>query len=261
MLAVVLLGIIQGLTEFLPVSSSGHLVLVQAWLKPPIDELLFDLVLHLGTLFPVLYVYRTDILAMLRAPLAERGPLTERPATRMVLLLGVATFATAAVGLPFKDSFEAMFESGKTLPFEFALTGVVLFLTRYTASGVTDERTMPWWHAVVIGLAQGMAIAPAISRSGMTIAAALFLGHNREFAARYSFLLSIASILGAFVLQADEADWSVIPVAPLAVGFLAALVSGYLALVVLVRIVKQGDFSRFCWWVWAMAIVSAFVVG
>lgn len=259
MLVVILLGIIQGLTEFLPVSSSGHLVLVQAWLKPPIDDVLFDLVLHLGTLFPVLYVYRADILAMLRAPLAERGPLAERPSTRLILLLGVSTFATAAIGLPFKHSLEEMFKTGSTLPLEFAFSGVVLFLTRYAASGTTDERTMPWWHAVIIGLAQGLAIIPAVSRSGMTIAAALFLGHNREFAAKFSFLLSIAAILGAFVLEAGDADWSNIPAAPLFAGWLASLISGYIALVLLVRIVKRGDFSRFCWWMFLMAIVSAVV--
>ncbi|MCB9764550.1 MAG: undecaprenyl-diphosphate phosphatase [Alphaproteobacteria bacterium] len=256
MLAAILLGILQGLTEFLPVSSSGHLVLFQQWLHVPGDHILFDLVVHIGTLVPILFVYREDLLRMLRAPLDEKGPLSERPGTRLLLLIVLASVPTALIGLSLKDAFEVMFADPAWLTLTFFITGVLLILTRYAAQGKTDETSMLWWQAVALGVAQGLAIAPGISRSGTTIAVALFLGMKREYAARFSFLMSIPAISGAFLLKARDADPTQIDVGVMAAGALASLVAGYFALIVLIKLVKQGDFSKFAWYVWIMAVVA-----
>lgn len=255
MLAALILGVLQGLTEFLPVSSSGHLVLFQEFLPAPGDEVLFDLVVHLGTLAPVLYFYRDSILAMLRAPFTEKGPLSARPNTRLVLLVVLATIPTGLIGVGLKDVLESLFDKPSILALTFAVTGCLLFATRFAPKGDTDHTSMIWWQALLIGLAQGIAIAPGISRSGTTIAVALFLGMNREFAARFSFLLAIPAILGAFVLKARDAAWDDVQLLPLLVGAVAALISGYVALVLLVKLVKEGGFDKFAFYVWALAIV------
>lgn len=255
-LAALLLGVIQGLTEFLPVSSSGHLVLFQRWLHVPGDGLLFDLVLHLGTLAPVLWVYRTDLARMIRGPFAERGPLSQRPGTRLALLVVLASVPTALIGLTLEDTFEALFDRPAMLTLTFAITGALLFATKYAQKGGIDETTMLWWQALAIGTAQGLAITPGISRSGTTIAIALFLGMNREYAARFSFLLAIPAIGGAFLLKAREANLESLDLPVLGVGALSAMVSGYLALVLLIRLVKSGDFSKFSWYCWGIAIFA-----
>ena len=256
MLAALLLGLVQGLTEFLPVSSSGHLVLFQQWLHVPGDEVLFDLVCHLGTLVPVVVFYRKSLLDMLKAPFVERGPLAERSSTRLILLLGLATVPTGLIGVFFKDSFEQLFDTPGVLAITFAITGTLLFASRYARQGTVDQTTMLYWQALALGVAQGMAITPGISRSGTTIAVALFLGLSREYAARFSFLMSIPAILGAFVLKARDADVAQLDGGILFVGALASLVAGYGALVLLVKLVNSGDFSKFSFYAWGMAIFA-----
>jgi undecaprenyl-diphosphatase len=256
LLAALLLGVLQGLTEFLPVSSSGHLVLFQQWLHVPGDEVLFDLVCHLGTLAPVVFFYRRSLLDMLRAPFVEKGPLSERPSTRLILLLGLATVPTGLIGVLFKDFFEQLFATPGVLAITFAITGTLLFASRYARQGSIDPQTMLWWQALALGVAQGMAITPGISRSGTTIAVALFLGLSREYAARFSFLMSIPAILGAFVLKSREADLAQLDFGILGVGAIASLISGYFALVLLVKLVKSGDFSKFSFYAWGMALFA-----
>ena len=252
----IFLGVVQGLTEFLPVSSSGHLVLFQQLLSLPGDQLFFDLALHMGTLLPVLWVYRADLLRMLRAPVAESGPIAERPGTRLLGLIVLGSIPTAIIGLLFEDLFERIFASPAALTVTFTLTGALLFLSGRVRQGDAAELEMKPWQALLIGLAQGLAITPGISRSGTTIAVALFLGMRREYAARFSFLLSIPAIGGAFLLKLKDVRPGDIAVDATLVGALAALVSGYLALRLLIRLVKSGDFSRFAWYVWAVAAFS-----
>lgn len=256
----VLLGIIQGLTEFLPVSSSGHLLLFQQVLHLRGDELLFDLVVHVATLLPVLWVYRGDLATMVTSPWREEGPWLERPGVRLAALVVLATLPTAVIGLLLKDTFEALFGRPQVLVVTFSVTGVLLFLSARVRQGSTEVAEMRWWQALVLGLAQGLAITPGISRSGTTIAVGLFLGLSREHAARMSFLMAIPAISGAFVLQARQAEATDVIVSELLLGGLAALVSGYLALVVLLRLVRRGGFARFSWYLWALAAVCAALV-
>ena len=275
MFSALLLGIIQGLTEFLPVSSSGHLVLFGKIFPVVGDHVLFDLVVHLGTLVPVFIVYRADILAMLKAPFVEKGPLAERPNTRLALLVVLGTVPTGIIGLTFKDTFEALFSGVGTLGITFAITGVLLLSTRLTLapanpgqglfSGLRERLSsrvpttasgLAVWHVLVIGIAQGLAITPGISRSGTTIAVALFLGLERELAARFSFLLAIPAICGAFVLTAKDANVASLDFGVLGVGFVASMLSGYGALVLLVKLVKRGDFAWFAPYLFALAALA-----
>jgi len=235
--AEILLGVIQGLTEFLPVSSSGHLVLFQQWLPVAGDALVFDLTLHLGTLLPVLYVYRSDVAAMVADPFRGEGPLWDRSGVRLATWVVVASVPTAMIGLAFEDQFEALFSWPALLVVPFAITGSLLHLSGRARPGTATEMEMEAWQAVVIGVVQGLAITRGISGSGSTIAFALLLGMDRAYAARFSFLMSVPAIAGAFVLKASEAQVTAEQVPGLLAGGLAALVSGYVALLLLLRFV------------------------
>jgi undecaprenyl-diphosphatase len=252
-----LLGVVQGLTEFLPVSSSGHLVLAQEALGIEHNDITFELAVHLGTLVPIFMVYFSDLWQMTKAPFVEKGPLSDRPATRLLLLLILGCIPTAAIGLGFEDFFQSLFSSPGPLVFSFAITGTLLYATRFAPKGDKAALSLPWASALIIGIAQGMAITPGISRSGTTIAVALFLGTSRDFAARFSFLLSIPAILGAVLLQARDLesgahlDWT-----SLGIGAGVAAVVGYVALKLLIKLVNSGDFSKFAWYCWGMAGVA-----
>lgn len=272
-LQALLLGIIQGLTEFLPVSSSGHLVLAQAWLGEHFfaasGAVFFDLVLHVGTLLPVLWFYRTDLKRIVRSPWAEPSRaqagslwawLRADPDRWVAFLVLVATIPTGLIGVTLEDTFEHLFSSVAPVAFALTLTGAVLFATRWAGDAAPDSASrFGVGTALLIGLAQGIAITPGISRSGSTIALALFLGLPRELAARFSFLLSIPAILGAVVLKSrhgiplEGVDWGAV-----ALGFGAAVVVGYGALVLLVALVKRGGLHRFAFYLWPLAI-AAFV--
>lgn len=250
------LGILQGLTEFLPVSSSGHLVLFQQFFEVADEHaILFDLVLHLGTLIPVLYFYRKDVALLIVDPVQGEGPLLERPGVKLLGLLVAASIPTAIIGLAFEDLFEQLFATPAALTVTFAITGCLLF-----AAGRFD-RSERQVHigvklALLLGLAQGFAITPGISRSGTTIAVALMLGIDRTEAARFSFLMSVPAIVGAVLLKAKDADPSELDAIPMLVGFGSALISGYLALVLLVALIKRGNFPHFAWYCWGAAAVA-----
>jgi len=250
------LGVVQGLTEFLPVSSSGHLVLFQSQLHVAGDPVAFDLGLHLGTLIPVLMIYRRDIAQIFTDAFSGSVPFFQRRGVRLMALVVAGSVPTALIGLSLKDLFESLFSNRLYVGVAFAITGTLLWLTRRAGQGSRDETTMPWAHAVIIGVVQGLAITPGISRSGSTIAAAMFLGVEREAAARYSFLLSIPAILGAFVLKAPDLALGSASLMPLATGILTAAITGYLALVLLLRFVRSGSLDKFAWYLWPLAAVS-----
>lgn len=255
-LSAALLGIVQGLTEFLPVSSSGHLVLFEHYLPVQGDPVAFDLVLHIGTLLPVLFVYRGDLLGIVRDLRGGDAPFFTRRGVRLLMLMVIGTIPTALIGITFKDSFEALFSAPLLVGVAFAVTGAVLWATRYLSAGAEDERSMSWWKAALVGIAQGLAITPGISRSGSTIAAGMVLGLDREAAARLSFLLSIPAILGAFALKGRELESWDVSLFPLGIGFVMAAISGYFALRVLLRLVKRGNFSWFALYLWPLSIVA-----
>ncbi len=255
-LSAAILGVVQGLTEFLPVSSSGHLVLFQHWLPVTGDPIAFDLALHLGTLVPVLWVYRSDLWGVVNDATRGEGRYFERPGVRLLLLLVAATIPTGIIGLSLEDLFEQLFHNPAAVGVAFALTGTVLWFTRFAKQGDAPAHGLSWGKAVAIGLAQGAAITPGISRSGSTIAAGLFLGMDREAAARFSFLLSIPAILGACVLKAGDLDMATVALGPMLIGIGTSAISGYVALRLLIRLVRAGDFSKFALYLWPLAVFA-----
>jgi undecaprenyl-diphosphatase len=149
-----------------------------------------------------------------------------------------------------------MFSNTLSVGVAFAITGTFLWLTRRAGEGVHSESSMPWRMALIIGVVQGLAITPGISRSGSTIAAAMFLGIERQAAAKYSFLLSVPAILGAFVLKAGDLDLNPDSLAPLLTGFCTAAITGYVALRLLLAFVRQGNLDKFAYYLWPLAAAS-----
>ena len=257
-IASIILGFVQGLTEFLPISSSGHLALFQQFLPTSGDPLFFDLVLHLGSLVPVLWLYRGDIKSILEDCVSGDTPFLERQGVRMGIAVVLGSIPTAIIGLSFEKEISSLFHAPQALSLTFALTGVVLFATKYSPLGKLEIGNCPVYIPILIGVVQGLAITPGISRSGSTIAVALFLGVNRELAAKFSFLLSIPAITGAFLLKASKTTVVDSQIGIYILGASVAAVSGYLALRILVHLVKKGQFHHFSWYLWG---VSLFALG
>lgn len=265
----VVLGVVQGLTEFLPVSSSGHLVLFQHLFGLVEPELLFDICVHVGTLAAVLAVFYRDILNLLstlaRLPgLARAGGgvsalFGNHRDFRLMVMIVLGCVPTAVLGVLFAKMAEQLFGTVWLVGAALMTTGTFLWFTKKQKTAARTIRQMKLKDALLIGLVQGLAIVPGISRSGATISAALYLGVDRELAGKYSFLLAIPAILGALVLGLDsEAFHTTLPAGTLVLGSLAAAVVGYLALVVLLKMVKKGQLHRFapyCWLVGIMAVV------
>lgn len=259
-----LLGFIQGLTEFLPVSSSGHLVVGSHLLPFAQPSLLFDVLLHVGTLVPVVWLYRRDIWSILASiGRLGRSPLgvlwREDRGLRLMVAVAIGTVPTALMGATLNDLFERLFSSLFVVGVTFLVTGGILMLSRLKSAG-TDAPEPEDSHlgltptvAFLVGVAQGCAITPGISRSGTTITVGLLLGVERTMAARLSFLLSIPAILGAVALHLMKAQLlggGVIFV--YLAGTLVAAASGYLALRWLVALVRQGTFHRFSYYLWPL---------
>ncbi|MDJ0782663.1 MAG: undecaprenyl-diphosphate phosphatase [Desulfosarcinaceae bacterium] len=265
------LGLIQGLTEFLPVSSSGHLVLLQNFFGMKEPELLFDICLHVGTLVAVLLVFYREIwhilatLARLPRLLRSTGGFKALYATnadvRLATLIVIGSVPTALLGLFFKSGAEHLFGAVWIVGLMLLVTGTLVWCTRYMApAGRALLDTHPK-DALVIGFVQGMAIIPGISRSGSTIATALFLGIDREVAGRYSFLLSVPAILGALALGLDAEEMqTTISIEMTLLGTLIAAIVGILALKVLLGLVRRGQLSWFAPYCWALGVL-ALVVG
>jgi undecaprenyl-diphosphatase len=270
-LEAIILGTIQGLTEFLPVSSSGHLVLFQNLFGMHEPELLFDICLHVGTLTAVLIVFYREIFQILTALVqlpsrlrsagGIRNLLAGDASIRMALLIAVGSIPTAVIGLLFKEITDQLFGSLTIVGCMLLVTGTLLWLTRKIRSkGRPIERTR-LKDALLVGLVQGLAILPGISRSGSTIATALFLGVDRKVAGRYSFLLSIPAIVGALLLGLDTPELhTTIPLTTIVAGSVVSALVGWLALVILLRVVDRGQLHRFapyCWIVGAMTLAVA----
>ncbi len=243
----IILGIIQGLTEFLPVSSSGHLVLFQKIFGITEPTLTFGIVVHLGTLIAVFVVFWKDIL-----------DLVKKPFQKLTWLLIAATIPTVIIAVVFSDFFERVFQSGNTLGVEFLITGLILLYAERMNSGRKGVKETTVVDAVFIGILQGAAIMPAISRSGLTISGALFRDLDRTFAAKFSFLLSIPAILGAAVFDFKDlmdAGSGSINSTPLIAGAIAAAIAGFLSIKYMLELIKKGKLRYFSYYVFALGIL------
>lgn len=245
-LEAVLLGLVQGFTEFLPVSSSGHLVMAQTLMGLVHHGLRFEVTVHVATLLSVLIFYRRRVQEIALGALRR-----EAWAWEYAGKLAIATLPAVVVVLLLGDLLEAQFESPRTVGVCLLVTGCVLWTTRSTVVGA-DGGVPSWTAALLIGCAQAVAILPGISRSGSTVAAALALGVSPLAAAEFSFLMSVPAILGAAVRTLPElAAVSSGELPALAVGGAAALVSGVAAIWLFVRLLRQRSFHRFAYYTWA----------
>ena len=270
----IVLGVVQGVAEFLPISSSGHLSLLQYFFRIEEPDTLYNILLHFATLVAVCVVYWQDIADMIveffrgAAALAtgsrERGNPPE--ARRLVLLLIVGTLPLFLV-LPFDDFVEGLGGSPLFVSVMLLVTGCILFLSDRYGGGRKNGRTATVKDALLVGLAQGMATIPGLSRSGTTISAGMALGFNRNFAVRYSFLLSLPAVLGATLLKvvkvvkAGAFDVELLPM--YLAGMVVAGVVGYFSISLVKLLASKGKFGMFayyCWIVGAVSLIACFVL-
>ena len=277
-LSSIVLGLVQGVAEFLPISSSGHLSLFHHFFGLVDAEsggnLFFDVLLHLGTLIAIFVYYWKDIAALLRELVslvsclfsAKRRAQVQRlsPDGRMIVMIVLATLPLFAI-LPIKDRVESLYGSTLFIGFALLATGCILFFSDRMARGRKTARSATMLDAILVGCAQAVAVVPGLSRSGTTIAAGMTRGFSRRFAVRFSFLMSIPAVLGANIISIKDAvaegiDPAMLPV--YLVGTAVAAVSGYFA-IRLVNLLadkgKFGSFAYYCWGVGAAAVVATLI--
>lgn len=261
----IIIGIVQGLTEFLPVSSSAHLVFVQKLLGVE-SSIAFDVFLHLGTLIAVLWFFRFDVYKMLSSWFSSlediiqgrfREGFYEDPYKRLAWYVILATIPVGIVGVLFEDSVDALFAGALYVPaFFLFVTGTILYLSQRMPSGEVNYNTITKKEALFMGLGQACAILPGLSRSGTTIAAGLTIGLDKEFAAKFSFIISIPAILGAFVLQAKDIGGALdVNFLPVILGFIASIVAGYMAIRWMLDLIKNRNLDIFAYYCWAVGII------
>ena len=265
----IILGLVQGLTEFLPVSSSGHLAIVQYFFDIEGDSVvIFTVMLHAGTLVSVIFMYWRDLWDLFVELLMTIGDLVtgrglrlaDRPIRRLGVMLVIASIPTGIIGILFNDIFESMYSTLIPIGIGLIITGCMLWFSERKRMGYKDETTMSYSNALVIGLLQGPAICPGISRSGSTLVGGLSCKLDRDFAVRFAFLLSFPAILGSLIFEmSDEAMMSILMgnLGPVLVGGVVAAVSGVFAIKTMIRIVRKSSLRLFSIYVW---IIGIFVI-
>jgi undecaprenyl-diphosphatase len=266
LLKALMLGILQGATEFLPISSSGHLVLVPWWLHWQAPPLVFDVVVHLGTVLAVLIYFRRDWQSFARAGIfALRHHSTEDPDTRLLLWLALATLPAALAGGLFEHTFQAAFSDPPLVAAFLLVTALLLIVSEHSYTAERTLHDLNTGDAFTIGVAQAFAIFPGISRSGSTIAAGIYRGMSRQDSARFSFLLGTPIIFGAGFRKILEllihhvgagADVNTMS---LVVGFVAAGIVGYASIWVLIRLLQRRRLYGFAVYCAAFGTLSLLV--
>ncbi|MFF2446841.1 undecaprenyl-diphosphate phosphatase [Neobacillus sp. NPDC058068] len=246
-LEALILGIIQGLTEFLPISSTGHLYLGRNLFSLQEAGLLLDTMLHVGTLLAVFVFYKAEFIKIIKNPFSK-----------LTFLLVVGTIPAVIFGLAFKDYIDEISKTGVTIGWEFLLTGLFLWLADSAKNGHKKMDNISYKDAFIIGTFQAVAIMPAISRSGMTIVAALWRKLDRETAAYFSFLLSTPAIAGAIVLQTKDllgGAGEEISLSALLVGIVSSAIFGYIAVKWMIGYLRKHSLKPFAYYVWALGLL------
>lgn len=267
----ILMGILQGVAEFLPISSSGHLALFQAFFGlENLEEthLFFTVLLHVGTLVAVCIFYRQELAELIYEFFAGLGSLFSSrrrsrrgpppPARRMILLLIVAILPLLLV-LPFKSTIETLFGNTALVCLALIATGCILFFSDRISRGRKTEKTATVVDALLVGLSQAVAVIPGLSRSGATISAGMMRGFDRQFAVRFSFLLSLPAVLGATVLSFLDVleiglDAALLP--QYLVGVLVSAVVGYVSIHLVNLLATKGRFGSFSYYCWAVGLIG-----
>lgn len=266
------LGLVQGIAEFLPISSSGHLTLLQRFFGMKEPDNLFNILLHFATLLAVCLYYWRDVRDMVLeffrgiGAMFSRHPSQERPpeSRRLVLLIIVATLPLFAL-LPIEDKVEALGQSPVFVSFALLVTGCLLFISDRMAKGHKTARSATLWDALLVGVAQGFATVPGLSRSGCTISAGMALGFDRRFAVRFSFLMSLPAVLGATILKVAKTvmSGSMVPAGMLPkylLGMVIAGVTGYFSIRLVELLASKGKFGAFAYYCWGAGLVSLIVL-
>ena len=264
-----LLGLVQGVAEFLPISSSGHLAVLQNVFNLQTAEeghMFFDVLLHFGTLISIMIVYWKDIVYIVSDTVGlvrsshDTFPeqRTEHPGARMLLMLFFGTLPLFII-LPFHDSLEQLYYKTGFIGAAFLLNGCLLYVSDRIVPGRGNERSMRIRDALLIGCAQAVATIPGISRSGSTITAGIATGQSRPFAMKYSLLMSIPAVLGANLLSLIKAlkagvEWSNFPA--YLIGMIVSIVVGYFSIILLQRLLKKGKFGNFAYYLWGVGVVT-----
>lgn len=263
----ILVGLVQGLTEFLPVSSSGHLLIVQHLFGVNADSvLIFTVLLHIGTLVSVFFCYWKDLLALFKELfltiidlVTGKGlRLNERPVRRLGIMIIIASIPTGIIGLVFNDLFESFYTTLLPTGVGLLITGVLLWTAESKRNNKVKAEGMEWTHALVIGTMQGVAICPGISRSGSTLVGGLLTGLERDFAVEFAFLISIPSILGSLIVMLGSEDASLILDAnrgPIIAGAVVAAISGIVAIKAMIAVVRKLSLRYFSYYVWVLGII------
>ncbi len=265
----ILLAFVQGLTEFIPVSSSGHLIFFQTVLGIKEPMLVFDVMLHVATTLAVIIFLRRELLLIIQEILmvmrnCVKGEgmaqsLRQFDHAKLSVLIIIAFIPAVIFGLFFHSLIEKMFTSLRVVGVSFCITGFILFITKYSRSE-KGLKQVNFTDACVIGIAQALAIIPGISRSGATISAGLYRKLDKELAAKFSFLLSLPTILAAAVYKLKDGIGQVnIDGAVLALSFITAFISGYITLVILSKMIARARFHYFSYYCWLMGIISIII--
>ena len=265
-LSAIILGAVQGISEFLPISSSGHLVLVPALLGIE-TGLAFDTILHIGTLVAIFTFFWKVIINLIKGFILSIIDLTEGvdifkrelhrvPEKRFAWLIIVGTIPTGIMGILLKDAIETIFRGTLFVGIFLLVTAAVLYYSERHSSGQITQKDMSFKQALIVGICQGLAVFPGISRSGSTIASGLCLGLNREYAARYSFLLSIPAVIGAGLIQIKDIATLDASVSVLLAGFISSVIFGYLSIKLLMKMIKGWSLDIFAYYCTIIGIIT-----
>ncbi|NQT89809.1 MAG: undecaprenyl-diphosphate phosphatase [Candidatus Omnitrophica bacterium] len=233
MVEAIISGVVQGLTEFLPISSSGHLVLLHRYFGYQEPRLIFDIFLHVGTLFAVIVYFWRDIINLITKQ------------KRLLLLIIIASIPTAVIGFLFKDLLKSLFVNVRVVGIMLFVTAGFLFIGEWAAGRKKDKTGLSWFKALVIGIVQGISIIPGISRSGSTISTGMFLGLEKKEAVRFSFLLSIPAILGALAFMLRNGAGMSVDTLSLLAATASAFVVGLAAIYILIKAVARARLKFF----------------
>jgi undecaprenyl-diphosphatase len=264
----IILGIVQGLTELFPVSSSAHLVILQSFFtdfrQPGVA---FDVILHLGTLFAIAFYFRAEIINIVRGLIPARllsvsSPIDAGVSRRFVLLIVIGTIPVVIAGLLFRKTIHQTFESAQVAAFFLLITGLLLFLSDRVQNVRRETKEMTLTDSILIGIAQAFALLPGISRSGATITAAIFLKIDRTEAARFSFLLSLPAVCGAVILESGYLRYiSSADILPYIAGFISAALAGFLSLKLFFLVIRKARLKYFAYYCWILGTLTLLLAG
>ena len=243
LLEIVILSLIQGITEWLPISSSGHLVIAEQLLNIEVP-FYYNILLHFATLLVIFLVFHKEILKIIKAFIKKDF---KSPDGKLGIYIILGSIPTAIIGFTFHDLFKSFFSNLTVVAFGLLATGILLLSTKF----VSSKRKMKWYDSILIGFAQGLAIIPGVSRSGSTISISLLFGINKEQATTFSFLLAVPAIIGATIF-----DFSPEPLSfNMILGLILTVIIGYLSLRILIKLIIKNKFHYFAWYCFILGII------